>query len=707
MRLFGRNMSANHLIIEVDEVYKLIVDGTQGELSGPRIEDNGGGKKRVIFRLPLSADSDNSCFSKLVPPQKLEEWTRWLTDDSDVYERRYESILREELGDYRRGAMKELPEFTQPFLEHLEDWIVHKLVPYSVGLGDFDERWLSRIQLTAIASAIWGPIWVTNKLSLGDMAESELKLTASCTVTGKGVEGEVVEDGVTLDSRIHDFANDCSSRLTKHIEREMNRDGVGVLLELGRHPERSLMRSSVNQVGRSFSAILGESLIGADHENKPLRLRGILTPGLDSLKMTAPTRIKILYEIDGSQFRLSENSNDYWGVWKSLFKSNDLLLSKEGVALHFELELSPDRSTVLPAPRHVIQLVRPIDTFLQGIGDPPPGLLQQGFEASKRMATHFRKISNKSGVFIIEQRVQRKGQRFPWGSDSQGDAKEIDWSVISKGLREALVFIEGLEADPFFRDAALTLSSLSGGQITQIADGIAEVCRQEYGCLIFMGRVCRKRKDNSYWFDGDPGVSSRSRFIEITRLGLSLPTVSQVPEAPSLEFRQHFGDMAGMDGETIISAWPTGAWEEAKGYEAHLPSGSLLGGRFVQLPKGTPALLDPFEPRLSDYYGQSWETIRRTINTGYLHSIEREGLSCRFLASRESDTAEGVLLNKSDLLSLGTRHRKAAMTTMRIPSVVAITCSASSNIKVWLRGVPIVDIKPDKDILLPHLPRQN
>jgi hypothetical protein len=697
MRLLGRNVSANHLIIEVDDVQTLIIDATRNELLGPRIENNDG-RKHVVFELPLSTDADNTCFSKLVPPDRLAEWINWLKDDSGAYERLYESILREELSDCRRDAMRELPKCTDPFLDHLKDWIINGLVPYSVGLGDFDDRWLCRIQMTAIASAIWGPIWVTHKLSLDGDAENELNLTASCTVTGKGLEDREETDS-PLQEQIHEFANLCSELLTKYLEEELKTNDVSTLLGLA---EKSLMGSEIQRVEKGFSGILGESLIGEDHESKPLRLRGILTPGLDSLKMTAPTRIKILYEIQSSQFKLQTNSNDYWGVWKALFKSNDLLLSKEGVALHFELELSHDGTSVLPAPRHVVQLSKPIDIFLQNIGTPPRGLLQQGFESSKRMAHHFRKMHMLSGETIIEKQIQRKGESIQWG-DRSSDARGIDWGVISAGLREALSFIPKLQPDPFFREIALTLSGLSNGQIAQVADGVAEVGRQGYGCLVFIGQVCRKRRDESYWFYGNPGIPGLSKYLEITRLGLSLQTVSQVPDAHSFEFRNHFADMAGMDGETIISAWPSDNVQLPNGYQAYLPAGNLIGGRFVQLPKGTPPLLDPLEPRLSDNYDASWEQIKSSISTDYLESVEREGLSCRFLAHRERENDRSIPLNKSDLLSLGTRHRKAAMTTMCMPSVVAITCSASGNIKVWLHGVPVIDIKPDKDILLPYL----
>jgi hypothetical protein len=160
--------------------------------------------------------------------------------------------------------------------------------------------------------------------------------------------------------------------------------------------------------------------------------------------------------------------------------------------------------------------------------------------------------------------------------------------------------------------------------------------------------------------------------------------------------------MAGMDGETIISAWPTDDWQPPKGFNAYTPTGSLLGGRYVQLPIGTPPLLDPHQPKLSAKYDESWEMIRSSISIDYHEDVERDGLSCRFLAHRESHSDSSKQLNRSDLLSLGTRHRKAAMTTMCMPSVLAITCSSSGNIKVWLRGVPVIDIKPNKDILLPH-----
>ena len=698
MRLLGRNVSANHLIIEVEGVHTLMINATRGELFGPRIENDTDGQKQVVFGLPISADSDNSCFSKLVPPDKLEEWTRWLEDDSGAYERLHESTLREQLSDCRKEAIKELPNCTEPFLNHLKDWITNRLVPYSVGLGDFDDRWLCRIQLTAIASAIWGPIWVTKKLSLGDVAESELKLTASCTVTGKRIAGDEEID-ISLQDEIHQFADICSKLLTKYIDKELKQNDINGLLKL---PERlSLMQKEMTRIQTGFSGILGESLIGEDHESKPLRLRGILTPGLDSLKMTSPTRIKILYEIHGSQLNLQNNSRDYWGVWKSLFKSNDLLLSKEGVALHFELELSHDGTTVLPAPRHVVQLSSPIDVFLQNIGAPPRGLIQQGFESSMRTAHHFRTVRVSAKKFTLEKRIQRKGERLKWGNP-EGGARGIDWGVIREGLLEALSFIPGLRSDPFFSEVAFTLTDLTPEQIVQVADGITEVCRKGYGCLVFIGRVCRKQKDESYWFYGNPGYPRLSNLLEITRLGLSLQTVSQVPDAYSVEFRNHFADMAGMDGETIISSWPADGWQTPKGYKAYIPTGSLLGGRFVQLPMGTPPLLDPLEPRLSDNYDDSWEKIRNLISIDYHENVERAGLSCRFLAHRESDNDSSKQLNKSDLLSLGTRHRKAAMTTMCMPSVLAITSSASGNIKVWLRGVPAIDIKPDKDILLPH-----
>jgi hypothetical protein len=697
MRLLGRNVSANHLIIEVEKVHTLFINATSGELLGPRIGSDDAGRKQITFGLPALGGSDNSCFSKLVPTQKLAEWTRWLEDDSGAYERLHESTLREELSDCRKEAIEELPNCTQPFLDHLNDWITNKLVPYSVGLGDFDDKWLCRIQLTAIASAIWGPVWVTNKLSLEDVAESALKLTASCTVTGKGEEGGE-DSNESLEEQIREFADRCTTLLAKYINKELKQIKL---------PETSLMESEKSRIENSFSEILGESLIGEDHESKPLMLRGILTPGLDSLKMTAPTRIKILHEIHSSQLKLRKYSKDYWGIWKSLFKSNDLLLSKEGVALQFELEMSPDGTTILPTPRHVVQLSTSIDIFLKHIGAPPDGLLQQGFESSKRTAHHFRTVLTTPKEFIVEMRVQRKGESFRWQAP-QGDTKAVDWGVMRDGLLEALSFIPRLEANPFFRDVAHTLLGLTPEQVVQIADGVAEVCLKGYGCLVFIGNVCRKQKDQSYWFYGNQNTPNISKkFLEITRLGLSLQTVSQVPGAYSVEFRNHFTDMAGMDGETIISVWPEGSLKPPNGYAAYLPSGSLLGGRFVQLPKGTPPLLAPREPRLSDNYDESWEKIRSAISIDYYRTVERKGLSCRYLAHEESSNDSSKQLNKSDLLSLGTRHRKAAMTTMCMPSVVAITCSASGNIKVWLRGVPAIDIKPDKDILLPYLSSPN
>ncbi len=681
LTLLGRNLSANHLLVEVENVCQIIVDATAPHLDGPSISGATTPAMPVTLRLdmPLSSPDSDPCFRTLVPPANYEKWLDWLT--SAEYERRYQGPLRKELLDRRLAAREELPE---AFTAHLAVWIRKKWVPPHIGLGDFDDRWLARIQLTALAAAIWGDVWVSHALSLGNAAHRRLRLQASCTVTGRPIDH--APEGVEgFRTNIADFAQRCAQRLESLVLEEF--EPVATEVEALEHdPWEPQLRNVANR----FSHDLGGSLIGHDHEREHIRLRGLLTPGLDALRI-GPTQILVLHEIDPDEFgplvSTEDHVNRWWDTWKAYFASNDLFLGRDRVALHFELGLTQEGATVIPIPRHVVQITSSLQELLRSAGDPGEGLLQLGFQSDRTMALHVRFSPGPQGP-ILETRVHRKGEEFTWTATP---TIEPDWGALRDALCQVIKLVRSTLRDvDLFKNAAFSLLTLSEGQIAQLSDGIAELRRMKRGCLVFIGPVYHRQADDTYWFMKPDALKTR---VEITRLGVLFPIVSQVPETFSEDFRSRFADAAAMDGETIVfTAHPDGPCPP-RGFDVDRPPGTTEACRFVQLPEGTPPLLETRGPKISSHYEEAWKAAADVVKQDYLAGVD--GVDCVPISK----------LQRTDLLSLGTRHRKAAMTTMKVDSIVGITCSASGKLKVWVKGVPIAEICPQTNRLLPHLSR--
>lgn len=668
LSLLGRNLSVNHLLVELQDVDYILVDCTAGCLDGPTLA--GHGKRDVSLRLPLLPRVSDPCFDKLVPAGACERWLGML--GHAAFEQRYESVLREEMLNYRLNARQQLPE---AFVKHLHTWLIKKLVPRDVGLGEFDDRWLSRIQLTALGTTIWGQVWRSQTLSFGESTHTKLRLLANCTVTGVASHTDAPYL-LALRSDIQAFTTRCSKRLEELIGESL-KDHFVTLRELNHEP----WGPELNAVADRFSGVLGGSLIGADHENQPISFRGLLTPGLDALRLS-PTQIEILHEIDPSEFPPIATIQDPLELWKAYFKSNDLFLAKDRVALHFELALDDKGMTLVPIPRHVVQTAVQLDTLLKEVGEPPDGLVQLGFQTDATTALHFR--SPTTGVAAVERAVQhKKAPVFTWTAH----AEELNWTAMSQSLFHVLQLISNtLQSHAFFSKAAVTVSSLSEGQLRQLVDAIAEVSRLKHGCLVFIGPAFRKKTDHTCWF-----CDGHNR-LEITRLGICFDLISQIPESFSEDFRVRFADLAAMDGETIVFAATDSAHVVPSGFVIDEPSGKILGRQFVQLPQGTPALLDVRKSMISEDYDRAWGEACKILKAEYV--TETRGVVCKAISK----------LKKTDLLSLGTRHRKAAMTTMCTDTVMAITCSASGSARVWLKGVPLVELSPQRDVLLPYHP---
>lgn len=683
LRLMGRNLSPNHLLVEIKGVQELIINLNKQEFEGPTQKKTG----EMSFSLPVFKSTNNPVVNELIPPLRYREWVKWL-QDSD-YESRYENLLREELEACRNSARRELRETPEAFVGHLAEWVRRGWVHETVGLSDFDDRWLSRLQLTALASYFWGPVWVTQRLSLDHPAQDKLELLVTCTVTGRG-------NDLGIDSnhpnrvQVKSFARRCFKLAMQFMKAALQKP-LDTLekYDIG----QADLEDKVSLVGDDFSGILGKALIGSDHESKPIKLRGLLTPGLDWLPSISPTQLRVLHEIKPEEVRLQK---DYWELWKAFFKSNDLFLSNDGVALHFELTLSDFDTKPLPIPRHVVQLTGRLESFIKNMGKPPAGLLQIGFEAGMTTAFHVR-ASKQNGV-AIDQRIQLKTSKpFTWKSS---EVYGNNWKVLSDALGEILLYIRDHTGyKPFFKEASESLRSLSKNQIHVLSDAIAEVSRIERGCLVFIGPLYANTRDYKYCFY-DGSIKKR---IDITRLGIYLPIVSQIPDSFAQEFRERFADLAGMDGETVVSTGKEQIGSKARlpqGYSIR-PAGSLLGRQFIQLPEDTPPLVDTHMPKIQKDYDKSWNQASVSLETFNLDDLEANRLKYRSILRSEKE--DDNKLKRSDLLSLGTRHRKAAMTTKCLPSILGITSSASGYIMVWLHGVPLVYLRPQRDYLLPYL----
>ena len=662
--LLGRNLSANHLLLEIENIQTVIVDALADSLQGPNIEAD-----RVELCIPLLSPGADRCFDALVPVDRRDRWLVMLAHD--LYEQRYANLLREELLECRQEARQSLPE---SFARHLYEWLTRNLVSEHIGLGHFDDRWLSRIQLTSLAALFWGEYWVSHRLALGDPAAQRLKLVISCTVTGKAQDRNpsAIEE---LKTEVRRAANYASQQAEAILIEELKE----LFSQLGGLEHRP-WEPELKTISNAFSSGLAGELIGWDHEGEPIHLNGLITSGLDALPV-APTQLVVLHEIDPSLLTPLVELEDPWGLWEAYFKSNDLLLARDDVALQFELELVEDGSSVLPVPRHVVELSRQLDEFIPALGDPPEGLLHLGFHTDERMAVHVQSVAGSGGQ--VRRAAQQKGAKFDW---SAIPAEERDWGLVSRAVYESLILIrDNLGDQVFFTHAAATLARLDDGQLDQLADGITEVSRLRRGCLIFLGPVFAKAADSSHWFWDASGKS-----LEITRLGISFRILSQIPETPSVEFRRRFADAAAMDGETIVFTAKPGTDMCPEGFTIDRRPGGISARQFVQLPQGTAALLDAAKPKIAGTYENNWKQSAALIKRGYVQG--RHEVACR-------GTSE---LRKTQLLSLGTRHRKAAMTTMSLDSVVGITCSASGPIRIWINGVPIVEIVPQRELLLPQ-----
>jgi hypothetical protein len=686
LTLLGRNLSANHLLVEVPNVSQITIDATARELSGPTPPERQTEDAPVAIRFEIprrtEAGGVDECFEKLVPSVSFTQWLNWIRHEA--YEQRYQGLLRDQLRACRLEARSVLPE---AFARHLYTWVRKRWVPPQVGLAEFDDRWLARIQLTTLAAAMWGDIWVSHAFSVCDSAKSKLGLLASCTVTGRVIDSISYGGDNAFREIVASFAAQCSQRLQVLVQEEFS-TVAGDLDGLDHAP----WQPQVLDVATKFSNELGGPLIGADHEGKPISFRSLITPGLDSLPVN-PSEVKVLHEIAQAEFALrnanEEHTNQWWHLWKAYFTSNDLFLARDHVALHFELDLSEDGSVVLPVPRHVVQLVGTPEDFLRSTHPPPEGLLQIGFETNKdrKIALHVRSRSETDGE-KIETRVQTKGTPIDWGDD---DRAEPDWGSLRDVLFGVIKLIrDTLKQDGFFKDAAHSLAALSLGQIRQLADGVAEVRRSERGCLVFIGPVYKDNNGISWFLDRD----NLQKRVEITRLGVTFRIISQIPDTFSEDFRTRFADVAAMDGETIIHAARPEPDFAPDGFHIDRPPGSVEARRFVQLPQNTPALLHTGEPRISEAYAESWRQAAHAFTKSHADLVtKRKIVDCRAISD----------LQRTDLLSLGTRHRKAAMTTMAIGSIVGITCSASGKLKVWVRGVPVAELAPRADCFLPRL----
>lgn len=641
LSLFGRNFSINHLFLEVKDLKKIVVRGLAEELKGPEIFDLI--NIRLLFpNLELTQDP---FLKNLIPNDKIDNWINQLSHDK--YEILYKNLIKQQLKDCRNIAKQVYPP---SFAEYVYNFIKNNAISTSIGLNEIDDKWLSRIQMTLIASKIWGPFWQSDLIKIDHPIAELLDLKASLTVTSS--------IDFHNDDLITNKLNLMSSNISKTIIDALNP------LESG-HRDRAYV-TLTETLSKDFKIELGSKLIGEDHEGKPLTFRGILSQGLDSIGEIS-SFAEVIHEINPEDFKSSYKNSNAWSLWKAYFKSNDLYLSKDKICLHFEMK-SKDAAAkeIIVVPRHVLRIPGSVEGFLERIDNPQCGLLLQAFETNQFIALHYTKKNGK-----IEREIQLKGQSIT--------EKHRDWSGVREILEKVYKYIKDNFEDDFFSDVLKNMDNLSDEQISNLFDGIVEVGRRNLGCLVFIGNISEK-DEKIFLADNDNIIG------EITRLGISLNIVSIIPNHFSEDFRNAFSLEAGMDGETIVSC---------NSFNQHL-SGSILGRKFVHLPSSASALLNHNEPSLSNNYIISWEkAMQSTKNYSNEKGDEHEdSISTRIIRD----------MQQSELISLGTRHRKASMISMAFPSVLAITCSSSGNIKMWIKGVPIIDIKPDVKKILNHYP---
>jgi hypothetical protein len=640
LSLFGRNFSINHLFLEVKDLKKIEVHGFAKQLRGPEIVD----ANKIQIHFPDIDETKDKFLIKLLPKHKVTDWVTQLSHDK--YEVLYKSLIMQQLKDCRKSAKENYPS---SFADYLYNFIKHNAISTSIGLHEIDDKWLSRIQMTLIASKIWGPFWRSELININNPIANLLNLKASLTVTSN--------EDIYRDNNIITQIDTLTLEISNEIKRVL--DSLGILKHDNSYD------SLTENLSMNFSIELGARLIGEDHEGKPLTFRGILSQGLDSIGEIS-SFAEVIHEINPEDFKCSDKNSDYWSLWKAYFKSNDLYLSKDNICLHFEMESKNEKSNeIIVVPRHVLKIPGSVESFLERLDSPNIGLLLQAFETNQFVALHYKKLDNK-----IERRIQLKGQNY------EETDTHTDWSHVRVILENVYKYILQNSMDAFFSDVCKNIEKLSQPQMINLFDGIVEVGRRNLGCLVFIGNL--EEKVEKIFLKEKNGTRG-----EVSRLGISLNIVSVIPNHFSEDFRNAFALEAGMDGETIVSC---NAFN-------HHQIGSIWGRKFVHLPSSASALLKHNEPSISNNYIESWEQAKKSLFSFTKKKTEKD-ISFRLISD----------MQRSELISLGTRHRKASMISMAFTSVLAITCSSSGNIKIWVKGVPIIDVKPDTKKILDYFP---
>lgn len=650
LSLFGRNHSVNHLFLEVENISRINVIGNSRKLKGPIINIR---KREIDFFIPDIKKKNEQFIENIAPKNEIKKWINELYDDS--YDVLYKNLIQNKLKEARKLGKDNYPRSFAEYVYHL---ITQHAVDTSIGLNELDEKWISRIQMTIIASQIWGSNWRSDYIILTDKISKLLELKISFTVTSF----ESINNDSDLNDKVTSLSESVRNQLAYFLN-DCNRNYHDKISD-------KTFGEMIKSVSSQFSQKLGLQLIGEDHEGHPLIFKGILTPGLDSIGDVS-SLAQVIHEIDDADLKESYNETDIWALWKAYYKSNDLYLSKENICLQFELVPCTNNSDkIICVPRNILKLKTNIETFLLRIPAPDASLLLQGFDSNQFISLQYKKTKK-----AFYRKVSIKGEKeedYYW---SEKTSSHDDWSKVTELLFKAYKEIRNNTASEFFKEVNKNLNKLNQLQLLQLFDGIVEVSRKKLGCLVFIGKIEESNDKMFLVHDDKKG--------EITRLGISLKMVSLIQNHFSVDFRNSFSLEAGMDGETLISSNLINGFQK----------GSIFTRKFVHPPSHANALLNHRVPKISQNYLDAWNQACKDY--GNLNSLK----NC------PSVTVRSILdMQPSELISLGTRHRKASIISNSFPSVLAITCSSSGNIKIWIKGVPIVDIKPDSIKLIDDFP---
>ncbi|MBU8933434.1 MAG: hypothetical protein KOO62_05450 [candidate division Zixibacteria bacterium] len=686
IKLLGRNASINHYIIENSNVYNIHVDTTSDTLHGPTPNAD-----PVEFKIPLYSNETNTQ-KELV--SYLDISTALLSHlFVDEFESKYEGRFREIITENRMNFIENVEDIQ--FDEFSELYLRNEVLS---GTSKFDAKdgWARKVQLAVIASKIWGQRWVTKRIEFENKIWSMLNVTASTTVAchcGANLDSPKMENLIKI---ADEWTTQFHKILANKIESlDINQDEFENKL--------GAWKNNIINVSNSFFMHLGNELIGSDHEGKPLSLRALITEGIDTIP-AGPSNLKILYEFKQDDFPSIITSNQleyFFKKIKPIILSNAFLLSRPNIYIQFEWELinsGNDISEVIIKPRSIIYMSQSAIELFEDLDDRNihyPGCLRSGFEAGKEHALYFGytledgekiKVSTAPKISSTEDFSKIQLRKKTWN----------DWSVVASLLYTCLCHMKTeFVSLSYFSHYLVTFNNIENNQLINLCAGIAEVCRLNRGCLVFLGPTHQK-EDSTLWLLRKAGKFENPDNIQITRLGTSWKVVPNLPTFLSNDFCSKYADMSGLDGETIICCplYKNGDTEPDS-------TCGISTGCFTQPPSNTQPLIHPTKPDVNDAYKIQWNEINTNFNPNilpqlshYYDKLELPG----FMDKVEMNTISN--LEPSKLLSFGTRHRKASTISMLCEDTLAITCSESGPIRIWLGGIPIVEIISSKAIMI-------